>query len=86
MKALGRNLIIQKIEEGTTETKGGLLLAETHKEDIRYVKAKIIDVGDELDILKKEDTIFYDKHAGHKIEIENKSYHVIKSHDVVVVL
>jgi len=86
MKALGRNLIIQKIEEGTTETKGGLLLAETHKEDIRYIKAKIIDVGGELDILKKEDIVFYDRHAGHKIEIENKSYHVIKSHDVVVVL
>ena len=86
MKALGRNLIIEKIEEGTTETKGGLLLAETHKEDIRYIKAKIVDVGDELNILKKEDIIFYDRHAGHKIEIENKSYHVIKSHDVVVVL
>ena len=86
MKALGRNLIIQKIEEGTTETKGGFLLAETHKEDIRYIKAKIVDVGDELNILKKEDIIFYDRHAGHKIEIENKSYHVIKSHDVVVVL
>ena len=86
MKAVGRNLIIQKIEEGTTATKGGLLLAEPHKEDIRYIKAQIIDVGDELDILKKEDIIFYDKHAGHKIEIENKSYHVIKSHDVVVVL
>lgn len=86
MKALGRNLIIEKIDEGTTETKGGLLLAETHKEDIRYVKAKIIDVGNELDILKKGNIIFYDRHAGHKIEIENKSYHVIKSHDVVVVL
>ena len=86
MKALGRNLIIEKIEEGTTETKGGLLLAETHREDIRYIKAKIIEVGDELNILKKEDIIFYDRHAGHKIEIENKSYHVIKSHDVVVVL
>ncbi len=86
MKALGRNLIIEKIEEGTTETKGGLLLAETHREDIRYVKAKIIEVGDELNILQKGDIIFYDKHAGHKIEMENKSYHVIKSHDVVVVL
>tara|TARA_R100000656_G_scaffold64631_1_gene49444 strand:+ start:636 stop:896 length:261 start_codon:yes stop_codon:yes gene_type:complete len=86
MKALGRNLIIEKIEEGTTETKGGLLLAETHREDIRYIKAKIIEVGDELNILKKEDIIFYDRHAGHKIEVENKSYHVIKSHDVVVVL
>jgi len=86
MKALGRNLIIEKIDEGTTETKGGLLLAETHREDIRYIKAKIIEVGDELNILKKEDIIFYDKHAGHKIEVGNKSYHVIKSHDVVVVL
>tara|TARA_R100000742_G_C4266496_1_gene84604 strand:+ start:1007 stop:1267 length:261 start_codon:yes stop_codon:yes gene_type:complete len=86
MKALGRNLIIEKIEEGTTETKGGLLLAETHREDIRYIKAKIIEVGDELNILQKGDIIFYDKHAGHKIEMENKSYHVIKSHDVVVVL
>ena len=86
MKALGRNLIIEKIEEGTTETKGGLLLAETHREDIRYIKAKVIEVGNELDILKEEDIIFYDKHAGHKIEVENKSYHVIKSHDVVVVL
>tara|TARA_R100000781_G_scaffold97369_1_gene61203 strand:- start:76 stop:336 length:261 start_codon:yes stop_codon:yes gene_type:complete len=86
MKALGRNLIIEKVEEGTTETKGGLLLAENHRDDIRYIKANIIEVGDELNILKKGDTIFYDRHAGHKIEVENKSYHVIKSHDVVVVL
>jgi hypothetical protein len=26
MKAIGRNLIIEKIKEGTTETKGGLFL------------------------------------------------------------
>jgi len=47
MKALGKNLIIQKIEEGTTKTDGGLFLAELHKDDIRYIKAKVIDVGDE---------------------------------------
>ena len=28
MKAIGRNLIIEKTKEGTTKTKGGLLLAE----------------------------------------------------------
>jgi len=86
MKAIGRNLIIQKIEEGTTKTEGGLFLAELHKDDIRYIKANVIDVGDETQGLKKEDIIFYDKHAGHKIEIKEEIYHVIKIQDVVVVL
>jgi|TARA_R110000803_G_scaffold117054_2_gene185598 co-chaperonin GroES (HSP10) len=86
MKAIGRNLIIEKIEEGTTETTGGLLLAGLHRDDIRYVKANVIEVGDEVMGLKKQDLIYYDRHAGHKIEISNKSYHVIKTQDVVVVL
>ena len=38
MKAIGRNLIIEKTKEGTTKTKGGLLLAENQREDIRYTK------------------------------------------------
>ena len=86
MKAIGRNLIIQKVEQGTTQTEGGLLLAELHKDDISYIKASVIDVGDEIEVLKKNDIIFYDKHAGHKIEIEKDIYHVIKIQDVVVVL
>jgi len=86
MKALGKNLIIQKIEEGTTKTEGGLFLAELHKDDIRYIKANVIDVGDEIKGLAKKDIIFYDRHAGHKIEIQEEIYHVIKAHDVVVVL
>ena len=57
MKAIGRNLVIEKIEEGTTETKGGLLLAELHRDDIRYIRASIIEVGDEVLGLKKHDLI-----------------------------
>ena len=86
MKAIGRNLIVQKIKEGTTETKGGLLLAEAHREDVRYVEANVLNVGDEVVGVKKGDVIFYDRHAGHKIEIKKEVYHVIKLQDVVVVL
>ena len=86
MKAIGRNLIIEKTKEGTTKTKGGLLLAENQREDIRYVEAKIISVGSDIVGVKENDSIFYDRHAGHKIEIEKKSYHVIKAQDIVVVL
>jgi len=86
MKAIGRNLIIEKTKEGTTKTKGGLLLAENQREDIRYTKATIITVGDDVPGLKKDDVIFFDRHAGHKIEVKENTYHVIKLQDVVVVL
>jgi len=86
MKAIGRNLIIEKIKEGTTKTKGGLLLAENQREDIRYTEANILSVGEQVEGLKENDKIFFDRHAGHKIEINKKTYHVIKAQDVVVVL
>jgi len=86
MKAIGRNLIIEKVKEGTTKTKGGLLLAETHRDDIRYTEAKVISIGNDVEGVKENDNIFFDRHAGHKIEIDKNSYHVIKLQDVVIVL
>jgi chaperonin GroES len=86
MKAVGRNLIIQKIKEGTTSTKGGLLLAENQREDIRYIEATVLSIGDDVVGVKEKDSIFYDRHAGHKIEIDKDIYFVIKLADVVVVL
>ena len=86
MKAIGRNIIIEKIKEGTTKTKGGLLLAENQQEDIRYVEAGVLSVGEQVEGLKEKDSIFFDRHAGHKIEIDKQTYHVIKNQDVVVVL
>jgi chaperonin GroES len=86
MKAIGRNIIIEKTKEGTTTTKGGLLLAENQREDIRYVEATVLSVGEQVEGLKEKDSIFFDRHAGHKIEIDKQTYHVIKNQDVVVVL
>ena len=39
MKAVGKNLIIQKIEENITKSEGGLLLSKNDRSDIRYVEA-----------------------------------------------
>ena len=86
MKAIGRNIIIDKIKEGITKTKGGLILAEAHKDDIRYVEANVISIGGDVVAINEGDKIFYDKHAGHKIEIDKETYHVINMGDVVVVL
>jgi len=86
MKAIGRNLIVLKEKQGAKETKGGLLLAEKQREDIRYAKAKVISAGEDVQAIKNNDVIYYDRHAGHKIEFEGDMYNVIKAQDVVIVV
>ena len=59
MKAVGRNLIIQKIEENITKSKGGLLLSQNDRSDIRYIEALVVSVGEEVLGVKKDDKIFF---------------------------
>jgi co-chaperonin GroES (HSP10) len=86
MRAIGNNLIIKKIEESNQETKGGLILTEKQREDVRFQKAKVIKVGDSVVAVKQDDTIYFDKAAAHRIEIEKEPYQVIRQENVVVVL
>tara|TARA_R110002020_G_scaffold140042_3_gene311245 strand:+ start:1611 stop:1871 length:261 start_codon:yes stop_codon:yes gene_type:complete len=86
MKAVGRNLIIKKIEENITKSQGGLLLSKNDRSDIRYIEATVVSVGEEVNGVVKNDKIFYDRHAGHFIELNNDNYTIIKDKDIVVVL
>ena len=86
MKAIGRNLIIQAIKQGVSETKGGLLLAEKQREDIRYEEATVISAGNEVVGIKKNDVIYYDRNAGHDMLLGEESVSIIQERDVVVVL
>jgi len=53
MKAIGSNIIIKKTKEGTTKTKGGLLLAENHRDDIRYVEATVVSAGSDISFKRR---------------------------------
>jgi len=86
MKAIGKYIVIEPIKENDTTTKGGLLLAEKQREDIRYRKAKVIQAGTDVLILKKDDEIYYDRSSGFNIEINKEQYKVIKELDVVIKL
>ena len=86
MRAVGRNLIIEKTKAGTTTTKGGLMLAENQREDIRYIEAKVISIGSEVIGINKDDIIYYDVTQGFKIEIDRNIYQIIKTENIVVVL
>ena len=86
MKAVGKFIVIDPVKETDVTTKGGLILAEKQREDVRYRRAKVIEPGSEVSVLKKGDEVYYDKSAGFNIEIDKEEYKVIKEFDVVIIL
>jgi co-chaperonin GroES (HSP10) len=86
MRAIGKYIVISPIKETETKTKGGLLLAEAQREDIRYRRAKVIEPGSDVKVLKTDDEVYYDKAAGFNIEIKKEQYKVIKEQDIVIVI
>mgnify|MGYP003150205024 CR=1 FL=1 len=86
MKAIGKNIVITPIKENDTKTSGGLILAEAHREDIRYRRGNVITVGTDVVGVKNGDEVYYDRHAGFGIELEKEQFKVIKEQDVVIVL
>lgn len=86
MKAVGKYIVINPIDKVNATTKGGLLLGDKQREDIRYREAEVVVVGNDVNYLKKGDNIYYDRHAGFDVDIKDKEYKVIKEMDVVIVL
>ena len=84
MQAINYYLVVDKIKEAPKKV-GGLELTESQNSDVRYLKGKVISVGDKIEILNEGDIIRYDKHAGHGIEHNDKLYYVIKISDVVII-
>ena len=84
MKAVNHYLVIDPIKEGPKKV-GGLILTDEINEDNRYLKAKVISIGNLVEGINKGDVVYYDKHAGHGIQHKNKFYGVIKQMDVVLI-
>jgi len=86
MKAVGKYIVVTPAKESGKTTKGGVFLTEQSREDIRYRKAKGVSIGDTVVAVEKENDIYYDRHAGFNIELNNTVYKVIKEQDVVIIL
>ena len=64
MKAVGKYIVIEPVKEIDVQTKGGLILAEKQREDVRYRRAKVVEPGSDVSVLKKGDQIYYDRSSG----------------------
>ena len=84
MKAVNHYVIVEKIKE-TEKKVGGLRLTEDINQDVRYSKGKVISAGSIADFISEGNIVWYDKHAGHGIEYNDKFYFVIKASDIVLV-
>lgn len=84
MKAINHYVVVDKIK---TEQKkiAGLIMTEDLDEDNRYIKANVVSVGNLVEGIKDNDVVYYDKHAGHGVQFEDKLYFVIKASDIVLV-
>ena len=84
MKAINHYVVIDKIKQEQKKV-AGLIMTEDLDEDNRYIKAKVISVGNLVEGVIDGDVIHYDKHAGHGIQYKDKLYFVIKAGDIVLV-
>ena len=84
MKAINHFVIVEKIKEEPKKV-GGLELTEKQNTDVRYIKGRVISLGDQIDILQDGDFVRYDRHAGHGIEWNDSLYYVLKITDIVLI-
>lgn len=86
MQALNFYVIIEKIKESPRKV-GGLELTDNQDKEVRYLKGKVISVGDRVpDVIKPGYIVRYDRHAGHGLPGEDDNiYFVLKVDDLVAI-
>ena len=84
MNAVNNYVVIDKIKEPEKKV-GGLIITEDNNTEVRYFKGIVVSVGDLVEGIKTRDIVWYDRHAGHGIEYDDKFYFVIKASDIVLV-
>ena len=50
-----------------------------------YINAISISVCNLVEVIKQDDVVYYDKHAGHGVQYKDILYQVIRSGDVVLI-
>ena len=83
MKAVGKYIIIENLNEEIT-TGSGLILTGDDVSKLRYRKSRVVSAGTDIDCVKDGDIIYHDSRAGHKVKLEDNVYGVILEREVVI--
>lgn len=79
-----KDKILVKVKEVENKTASGLIIPDSAKE--KPYQGVILSVGKEVEDLKKDNIVLFNKYSGVEIEIEGEKYLVLKDTDILVVL
>ncbi len=92
LKPLGDRVIVKQAE-AETQTKSGLILADTAKEKpqkgevIAVGEGKLNDAGERVALdVKVGDTVIYSKYGGTEVKVEGDEYIILKADDIYAVV
>lgn len=85
MQAIGKNIVIEHIDENI-KTDSGLLLSGEDAKQMRYGKAKVLSPGTDVTKINKDDVIYYDKVQSFIMIVGEKQVTVIQERDVILVV
>lgn len=75
LKPIGKRVLVKIIDE-VQKTKSGIILKDNStKQEI--IKAKVLEVSDEIDNIKKDDTIYFSEYRVEKIVFDEIEYGII---------
>jgi len=92
LKPLGENVIV-KAAEAETQTKSGLILADSAKEKpqrgtvLAVGAGKLDDKGERIPMdVKEGDTVIYSKYGGTEIKLDGDEYLIVRASDIYAVV
>lgn len=85
MRAVGKNIVINVIEEEIT-TASGLLLSAEDSNQMRYKRGVVLSPGTEVQSVKEGEEIYYDKRQSFTMIVDGNQVTVINERDLVLVV
>ena len=83
-RAINNYIVVDKIKEAPKMI-AGMEITESQNKDLRYFKGTVIEPGRFDDVLQKGSVIWYDRHAAHSFDPDDKTVYIIRIEDVAII-
>lgn len=88
IKPLGKRILVKELEEKEEEmTEGGIVLPDSAKQEDKFIKAEVLEVGTSEGIeVKKGDKVILSSFSGTDIELGDEELTIIKDKDILATI
>ncbi len=73
--------VLAELMDLEEKTESGIIIPDTAKE--KPQQATVVEVGDDVELVKKGDVIVFEKYAGNEIKIDDKKYVILKEDEIL---